>query len=75
MNLLTSLLSLQNVIDAETKELFGRFCAAALVSGNPNEFVKSALRRALEPEPAQKPPMVDAEVVNVSPPRKHGRER
>lgn len=73
MNLIASLMSISNVIDDETKELFGKFCGAALMSGNPNQFVKTALRRALDPEPAEKPPMVDAEVVEVKANPKRGR--
>lgn len=69
MNLIASLMSLSNVIDDETKKLFSQFCGAALMSGNPNRFVKDALRAALEPAPAPpnpvRPPMVDATVVSV----------
>lgn len=62
MNILASLMGLANKIDDETKALFVEFCKAAVLSGNPNQFVKDALRGALYP---QKPPMVDAEVVDV----------
>jgi len=66
MNLITSLMQLHNVIDEETKTLFGQFCLAALGSGNPNHFVKRALRRSLEPdEPPATPEPIQATVVEV----------
>lgn len=67
MSLLVNLMNLSNVIDEETKELFGQFCLAALHSDNTNHFVKRALRRALEPDEPEKSTMVDATVVSVNP--------
>jgi hypothetical protein len=56
------LMKLATAIDEETKELFGKFCTAALAADNTNRFVKDALRCALE---QRKAPPVEGKVIDV----------
>ena len=74
MSFMINLMKLGNAIDAETKNLFGQFCVTALCSDDVNQFVKRALRRALEPDEPEKQPMVDATVVSVGPNQKPRRK-
>ena len=54
--MLTGLMDLYTKLDPATTALFGKFVVAALMSGDPNSFVKSKLEAALAPAAPPPPP-------------------